>query len=659
MGIKKTLGGDRLHSGKKMKVELKAYERSTHNLSKNWKSSMAPGTLVPFYWNIALNGDTWDIDLNALIKTKPTIAPLFGMFKMQLDMFTIPIRLYNGLLHNNATAIGMKMNQVLLPKLRLATTEPKQFNPSSLLSYLGLKGICSKATELTPGVERTFNAIPVLAYMDIFKQYYSNKQETNAYQITAVKTITKKPYITLITCDTPYWERTFDNKDEEQYNIANIINNNSTITIEGEYLNPQHINIYVETEEGEPLYNEDIVSIKNEGRGEILSNTDTLIQFNLNELSPSQNNILMYINLTSQGETINTGEIVLSQFPLSNIDDMRYDILRNTGLNKTITIGDVNDTKPPYSNINHDNALLPQNGLLMKTYKSDLFNNWLSSEWIEGINGISKLTSVSTSSGNFTMDALNLAQKVYNMFNLIAASGGTYEDWQEAKWGDEKIRRAENPIYEGGASYHIGFEEVTSTADTQTESAGDQPLGTLAGKGTTFDKKGGHIVIKVDEPSIIMGIASITPEIAYSQGNKWQLTEIKTLEDLHSPELDGIGFQDLIAEQMAWWTTSGDEAGVITKQAVGKQPAWIHWMTDVDEIHGDFAEPDKAGFMVLDRAYTRAEDNTIEDQTTYIDPTKFNGAFAETSLDAQNFWVQIAMNITCRRKMSAKLIPYL
>ena len=34
-------------------------------------------------------------------------------------------------------------------------------------------------------VRRLFNAAPILAYYDIFKQYYANKQEDNAYVIRA------------------------------------------------------------------------------------------------------------------------------------------------------------------------------------------------------------------------------------------------------------------------------------------------------------------------------------------------------------------------------------------------------------------------------------------------------------------------------------------
>ena len=46
--LSKNLGGDRLGSGNKMKIQMRNYERSTHDLSYLWRSTMAVGTLVPY-----------------------------------------------------------------------------------------------------------------------------------------------------------------------------------------------------------------------------------------------------------------------------------------------------------------------------------------------------------------------------------------------------------------------------------------------------------------------------------------------------------------------------------------------------------------------------------------------------------------------------------
>ena len=131
-----------------------------------------------------------------------------------------------------------------------------------------------------------------------------------------------------------------------------------------------------------------------------------------------------------------------------------------------------------------------------------------------------------------------------------------------------------------------------------------------------------------------------------------------TWDDFHKPILDGIGFQDLITDQMDFRDTQVDENDNIIFKSAGKQPAWINYQTNVNVVKGNFALEDQQMFMVLNRRY-EANEFGITDLTTYIDPSKFNHVFAYTRRDAQNFWAQIKLDITARRKMSAKLIPNL
>ena len=69
--------------------------------------------------------------------------------------------------------------------------------------------------------------------------------------------------------------------------------------------------------------------------------------------------------------------------------------------------------------------------MALKTYQSDIFNNWIKTDWIDGENGINAITAVDVSDGKLELDTLILAKKVYNMLNRIAVSGGTYNDWIE------------------------------------------------------------------------------------------------------------------------------------------------------------------------------------------------------------------------------------
>ena len=99
--VKRTVGGDRLGAGKKMIAEMHDFNLSTFDLGYIWRNTQAVGTLVPFMNLYALPGDIWEINLNSIVKTLPTLSPLFGSFKLQLDVFEAPIRLYNAMLHNN------------------------------------------------------------------------------------------------------------------------------------------------------------------------------------------------------------------------------------------------------------------------------------------------------------------------------------------------------------------------------------------------------------------------------------------------------------------------------------------------------------------------------------------------------------------------------
>ena len=135
------------------------------------------------------------------------------------------------------------------------------------------------------------------------------------------------------------------------------------------------------------------------------------------------------------------------------------------------------------------------------------------------------------------------------------------------------------------------------------------------------------------------------------------------MDDLHKPALDGIGYQDSLNGERAWWADYVDEGPLIAKTSVGKTVAWINYMTNVNRTFGNFATGMSEEFMVLNRQYSPKINSNgrldIEDLTTYIDPVKYNYIFADTNLDAMNFWVQIKFDIRARRLISAKQIPNL
>lgn len=627
MGISKQIGKNTLGDSDKMRVDLRTYNRSTHNLSRAWRSTMGVGTLVPCFKEVALPGDTFDIELAQKVMTHPTVGPLFGSYKLQVDLFTCPIRLYNAMLHNNALGVGLDMAKVKIPTIEFkangmkAHTElngyagNRNISGSSIIAYMGINNLTMQNNDDA----QIYNGLPFLMYQDIFKNYYANKQEKNYYWLSrntktapliiSSSVIDSKNIMTaaLITANIPY-----------SYTNVYAFSNSA-----GLYLDDKQIN--------------DLFLIT----GNTTETTFTLKEGKSVEWKGG--------NQTQTNVTINT-IISLASEPLANIDTVREKIL--AGGKSQINIANLGSTY--LANLTASNpknsrfyAYSANYGLLIKTHSSDLFNNWVSSEWVDGANGISEITAVDTSSGKLNLDSLNLAQKVYNMLNRIAVSGGTYKDWIETVYTADGYGHVETPIYEGGLSAEIQFEEVVSTALSE-----EQPLGTLGGRGVGQNSKGGKLHIKVEEPSYIIGIVSITPRVDYSQGTEWDMTELKTLNDLHKPALDGIGYQDLLAKQAAGWVKGN--------VAIGKTVAWINYMTSYNRACGNFAAGESEDFMVLNRIYeekTYTAEGTNLNITTYINPANYINQFAEKSLTAQDFWVQLGFKVDARRVMSAKQIP--
>ena len=128
------------------------------------------------------------------------------------------------------------------------------------------------------------------------------------------------------------------------------------------------------------------------------------------------------------------------------------------------------------------------------------------------------------------------------MLNRIAISDGSYRSWLETVYTEGYAERTETPIYCGGSSAEVIFQEVISQSATA-----DEPLGTLAGRGIDSNHKGGHVTVRATEPGYLIGITSLTPRLDYTQGNQWDVNLV-SIDDLHKPALGGIGFQDLDAE---------------------------------------------------------------------------------------------------------------
>lgn len=691
--MKVSIGKNTLGGGKKMMTRLNNYNRSTHDLSSVCRTSAAVGTLIPTLYHLVLPGDTFPIQTRCHTLTHPTIGPLFGSFKQQNDFFFCPLRLYNAMLHNNAINIGLNMKQVKFPifpinyKLYTDRTSMEgsngslrnEVNPSSLVAYLGVRAL-STLQNYGAGM-KTFNCIKPMMYYDIFKNYYANKQEENFYVISGNTYYTYKQVAS--TLGEGQMSITLANSSDNQKSWAVVATGvPNSVGSTGDYpkkntdyqvwvlaIKPYtqdkdsgQIEISIRMETGWLLETGGVVG----GRQtiQIYGTINNLVEKGvLTNITKSINNAVkdveyyrihpatflpteatfrtyFYINKPSLAASV---EARYNSYRLSSIDDMRENILtagRTQHISQDPFIVDLFKPVQTKNGI-APSCSQPMVGLALKTYQSDINTNWVNTEWIDGETGINAITAIDTSGGSFTLDTLNLAKKVYTMLNRIAVSDGSYNAWIQTVYTSGGLNHIETPIYLGGSSLEIEFQEVVNNSGTE-----EQPLGTLAGRGIASNHRGGNVIFKADEPGYIFCITSLTPRVDYFQGNEWD-NYLMTLDDLHKPQLDGIGFQDRLYRSINANTEYG-----MASMSIGKQPAWIEYMTAVNKTYGNFALVENEGWMCLNRIF-----GDIDTYSTYIFPHLYNNIFADTDITAQNFWIQIAFNIKPRRVMSAKVIP--
>ena len=654
MAVTRTIGKNTLGDNNKMRVRLREYDMSSQNLSYVFRSTMGVGMLVPFMKIVCQKGDIFDIKLTNKTMTHPTLGPLFGSFKLQHFIFTAGFRLYNSWLHNNRTGIGMKMSDIKFPKVYRGTPpneeQEVEYNPSSLYAYLGWRG-----TRQTGTKGATKNAVPWLMYLDIFKNYFANTQEDNFYIITgstgASVTVDQqnqaKETIQVGTDAEVVWQIPMD--DTGSLEAGDEVENYADFwkSVKIRFYNPS-------------------TGMAKEAYINYLTSNSTTKKITTNKIStvfPKGNSLEGYT--TIQGiyvggfpgdETLyrNSLKTILSEQKLETLDKVRDEILKNPGNTALEMTGTTDENVNSLFEAIRQAATKKLGGLVLKTYDSDIFNNWIKTDWIDGENGISKVTALKPDEdGTITMDALNLQQKVYNMLNRIAVSGGTYRDWLETVYtAGRYLDRPETPVFQGGMSQTIEFDEVVATSGNTD----GQVLGELAGRGHARQPNtSGRLHFQVEEPGYVMGLMAITPMVDYSQGNDFDLN-LFTMDDLHKPALDGIGYQDLMNEQRAWWT-AGQEGETIVDTTPGKTIAWVDYMTNFNKTFGNFAAGESEDFMVLNRNYERGANNGIANGSTYINPQEHIDIFADTEIDSQNFWVQTACEITRRGNYSAKQVP--
>ncbi|QXP44113.1 MAG: major capsid protein [Arizlama microvirus] len=145
----------------------------------------------------------------------------------------------------------------------------------------------------------------------------------------------------------------------------------------------------------------------------------------------------------------------------------------------------------------------------------------------------------------FNISDLRTAFQIQRWMERNARSGARYTEFLNAHFGvSPKDERLQRPEFIGGSRSPIIVSEVLKTGSTDATS----PQGNMAGHGITVDQ---NYVAKYHalEYGLVMGIMSVMPRTAYSQGINRQWTR-NTKYDFYSPEFANLSEQAILRGEL-------------------------------------------------------------------------------------------------------------
>lgn len=619
------------------KLLVKKPKYSNFDLSHIVRFTAKPGVLYPILIQDTLPGETFNINLRSLVKTYPLLAPLMGTFKCQFDFFKVPIRYYTPNMEGQrqeAIPVGKPIPQLYI---RHADAVPDDYSDQED-THLGAS---------------TWNRVEASSWLEWFgvpvgffiPHGYNRYSETNpafsipAHYYRAYWDIFRSYYINQQEPDFFYTDEMFTTNTPAQYTgyqkAYHSTQKHQTKVLEG---NPYHI-----------------ASVDDDG----YDNNSSIFDFQTQD----------YSGTVCSGVVDNT--INKDSIPSLNEGDIMISGIYQIG--STIS-GNSNRTAL---------ASFPK-GLALRSYKNDYITAVLNST---KCNAAQQFVNVNNS--KVSISQISLANKLQTYLELSAAAGSRYKEWIRSQFGITAHDDLMMPELITSISTYMNFEDVVQTSSDSN----DQPLGSLAGKGSAVLGNGhSEISIYTEEHSVIMCMFSLVPIPDYYQGFSKFLFK-RTFDDIFKPAVDNIGFQDISTLEFSGSTDSnsillkvgsqdyvpashlsgGDYSGNTWKTelqtSVGKQPAWLEYKTALNRVHGDFTEslrywtncrtmysPRKYSKITGTEAQWTTDEMPYQMFSSYILPEIWNYAFANTSNEAENFMVQTQFEMYRKSPMSKNLL---
>lgn len=254
--------------------------------------------------------------------------------------------------------------------------------------------------------------------------------------------------------------------------------------------------------------------------------------------------------------------------------------------------------------------------------------------------GTDQLRADLTKASGVTINDLRRSFALQRWLERNARGGSRYIEQILSHFGVKSSdARLQRPEYLGGGRQPVSFSAVIQTSATSAQ--GDQtPLAEMAGYGISVGSIN-RFTRYFEEHGWIMGIMSIIPRSAYSQGMPRQFFKSDKF-DYYFPSFAHLGEQEILNKELYY--NPDDES---KEDVFGYTPRYAEYKFKNSRSCGDFR--DSLAFWTLDRQFSQTPG--LNEKFVHVQANETDRIFAVTDDDVDKIYVQVFNNMKASRLM--------
>lgn len=527
-------------------------KRSKFNLSFPLQTTFNAGYLVPFLVQDTLPNDTFYISARSFIRAQPMTAPLLHDVDVFLQYFYCPERI----LWDNAPAFFLGTNEVdgLASPTRPYIKAPAEgFSIGSLADYLGVP---TPTDENDPtGKSIKFSAIPFRAYAKIWNDKYRDDRLQDEIPISYEDGLDE---ITSTKLKSPTWKNDYFHKAEVQKQLGEGV----TVPI-----------IQESGEEGHYYhYTLQVVAFAWDPTGPISVGQKVNGQFHrfsgvFNDRHFDISTAPRHFELEKAYDFV---ERNIGTMKVGDIYSISDGLIENPGLTHSV-VGLKLVSKELEKGHNSTAGIVRSASSINLTYERI---DYKEVRWSVSGQVIYHTSSLSTS-GSLSIENLSQATHMQRFQERMLKVQDDYRKYLKKIYGfDLRSDVIDEPQYLGGSRAEIVFSEVLQTSEGQ-----EGGVGSMYGHGVGRAKQR-PIKFRCPEHGVILGLISVRPRFAYSQGidRAWAR---ENRFDFFLPDFTDIGMQEVMQQELM---ATADNAKIL----FGYTPRFEEYRSRFPKINGMF-----------------------------------------------------------------------